>query len=258
MGFLRTLRGALAFIAALLWMGGPCAVVLYPFVLPVGLLLRGDKRRALVSWFMRLVVRGLLFFFRLGGARFRWSDRIPTSAPCLVLMNHQSQIDILIATMMGDPYVPVFSPRARYAHWFVPLIGPTIRLLECPIVDPKRDARGSIEAMRRAGLDNRHGILIFPEGHRSLDGEVRPFRTAGTVACLEARRVPVYLVVTDGYWRGRRLVDFLGNVPLLDGRTDLLGPFEPPADVAALPAFVEDMRRRIVEHLAAARRREAA
>jgi 1-acyl-sn-glycerol-3-phosphate acyltransferase len=253
MNFLRTLRGALAFLATMLWMGGPCAVVLYPCVLPLGAGWR-SRRRALVSWYMRFVVRGILFFFRLGGARFSWTGRLPTREPCLIVANHQSQIDILIATMLGDPYVAAFVPRARYTHWYVPLVAPSIWLLECPVVDPRRDAKGSVEAMRRAALDNRHGILIFPEGHRSLDGELRPFRSAGTVACLEARRVPVYLMVTDGYWKGRRLVDFLANVPLLDGHTEVLGPFEPPADDAALPDFVEGLRQRIAQRLAERRR----
>lgn len=257
MNLLRTLRGALAFVATLLWMAGPCALVLYPFVLPLGVAWR-SRRRALVSWYMRFVVRGILFFFRLGGARFSWSGRLPTHGPSLIVGNHQSQIDILIATMMGDPYVPVFVPRVRYTHWYIPLVAPTIWLLECPVVDPKRDAKGAVEAMRRAALSNRHGILVFPEGHRSLDGEVRPFRAAGTVASLEARRLPVYLVVTDGYWKGRRLVDFLASVPLLDGHTEVLGPFDPPADAAALAEFVEGLRRRIVERLAERRRGAAA
>ena len=252
----RTLRGALAFVATLIWMGGPSAVLLYLAVLPLGLAWR-RKRRALVSWYMRLVVRGILFFFWLGGARFQWNGRLPTRDASLILGNHQSQIDILIATMMGDPYVPAFVPRERYTRWYIPLVAPSIWLLECPVVDPKGDPRGAVEAMRTAALENRHGILIFPEGHRSLDGEVRPFRMAGTIACLEARRVPVYLLVTDGYWKGRRFVDFLGNVPRLRGYTEVLGPFDPPADAAGLPAFVEGLRRRIVERLME-RRREAA
>jgi 1-acyl-sn-glycerol-3-phosphate acyltransferase len=203
------------------------------------------------------MIRGILFCFERGGARFEWSGRLPTGGPSIIVGNHQSQIDILVASMMGDPYVPAFVPRARYTHWYIPLVSNCIRLLECPIVDPKRDARGAVDAMRRGALENRHGILIFPEGHRTLDGEVRPFRMAGTIACLEARRVPVYLFVTDGYWRGRRLVDFLGNVPHLRGYTEVLGPFEPPDDPAALPAFVGGLRQRIVERLMERRRKAA-
>jgi 1-acyl-sn-glycerol-3-phosphate acyltransferase len=256
MAALRVLRGACAFLATLLWMAIPCGPLLYLIVLPLGAAWPA-RRRALVSWYMKFTIRGILFLLRLGGARFRWHGRLPTREACLALMNHQSQIDIIISAMMGDPYTPAFVPRTRYTHWYVPLVGACIWLLECPVVDPRRDAQGALDAMRRAALANRHGIVIFPEGHRSLDGEVRPFRAAGTLASLQARRVPVYLLVTDGYWQGRRLVDFLGNVPNLRGETELLGPFEPPPLDAELPGFVEEMRGRIVERLAERRRAAA-
>jgi hypothetical protein len=86
---------------------------------------------------------------------------------------------------------------------------------------------------------------------------VRPFRSAGSVACLEERRVPVYLVVVDGLWEGRRFLDFLANVPRLRGVTDVLGPFEAPGDDALLPAFVEECRGRIVERQRALRQARA-
>ena len=50
-----------------------------------------------------------------------------------------------------------------------------------------------------------HGILVFPEGHRTPDGEIQPFKTAGLELMLRERPLPVYLVVTDGFWTCRRL-----------------------------------------------------
>ena len=94
---------------------------------------------------------------------------------------------------------------------------------------------------------------MYPEGHRTLDGEIRPWRPAGLAACLGARRLPVYLVVEDGFWQGRRLVDFALNVHRMRGAIDVLGPFTPPEDEAAIPAFIEELRQRMVEHLASMR-----
>jgi 1-acyl-sn-glycerol-3-phosphate acyltransferase len=198
---------------------------------------------------MKLVCNGIVLGFRLGGARFVRRGRIPTAEPSLILMNHQSLLDIVTTTLMGDPYVPAFVPRRRYARWFVPLVGGSIWLLRCPVVDPKRDPDGAIAAMRRAATEQLHGILVFPEGHRSLDGQVRPFKTAGTVAILGERRLPVYAVVTDGFWFGRRLVDFLINVHRLRGRTEVLGPFSPPEDPAQIPAFIQSIHDVIVDRL---------
>jgi hypothetical protein len=78
---------------------------------------------------------------------------------------------------------------------------------------------------------------------------VRPFKAAGTVAVLSERRLPVYAVVGDGFWFGRRLVDFLLNVHRLHGETEVIGPFTPPADDAAIADFVQSIRGRIVDRL---------
>lgn len=250
---LRTLRGALAFFAVLFWFLVNAPLV-YLVLLPL-VLLWGQQRRAITTWFVRYMSRGILVFLRLGGARFAWRGELPTDRPALVLMNHQSQIDIVVAALMCRPDAPVFVPRARYTHWYIPVVAPAIYMLECPVVDPKRDVQGAVDAMRRAVMESDRVLLVFPEGHRSLDGEIRPFKSAGTLACLEARRLPVYLVVTDGVWAGRRLVDFLSAVPHLRGETEVLGPFEPPAANEELPAFLERARERMIQHLRDMRRR---
>jgi hypothetical protein len=53
-------------------------------------------------------------------------------------------------------------------------------------------------------------------------------------------------------------VDFLLGVAKIRGETVVLGPFEPPAEQDALPAFVDGLRDRMVAGLAQMRRRHAA
>ena len=50
--------------------------------------------------------------------------------------------------------------------------------------------------------------------------------------------MPVYLVLNEGVWRVRRLADLLFRVPLIDAYSEVIGPFEPPADAALLPGFI--------------------
>jgi 1-acyl-sn-glycerol-3-phosphate acyltransferase len=203
---------------------------------------------------MKLMSWGILGLLELGGARFRRTGCVPTEGTVLTLMNHQSLLDIPTAVLMTEPNVPAFVARRRYAHW-IPSVSPCLRALECPIVDPKRDPRGAVELLRQAATTHQAGLLMYPEGHRSLDGEVRAFRPAGVLAVLEARRIPVYLVVTDGFWKSRRFVDFVFNLPRIRGETEVLGPFQPPPAIEELPAFVQGLRARIVEHLALMRQR---
>lgn len=250
-------RSVFALGLVLLWFVFPGTPVLYLGVYPL-VWLQPDRRRFHISWYMKMMSWAILRLFRVGGARFERRGRLPTGdGGALFIMNHQSQLDICTATLMGAPYVPAFVPRALYARG-IPLVSPSIRMLECPIVDPRQDPKGAVEAMREAARRERFGLLVFPEGHRTTDGELRPFRSAGLQAILETRRMPVYLVVTDGFWAGRRFIDFLANVPHIRGRTEVLGPFEAPPEVERIPEAIQGWRSVMAEHLAEMRRRGAA
>jgi 1-acyl-sn-glycerol-3-phosphate acyltransferase len=207
------------------------------------------RRFQLVSLFMKGMSAGITGLLSLGGARFRRQGRIPTASPVLIVANHQALLDICQVTLMAHPRVPAFVARRRYAR-FVPLISACIRLLGSPIVDPKRDPAAAVEAVRRGARDLPHGLIIFPEGHRSRDGEIRRFRTAGVEAVLAERPLPVYLVLNEGLWRVRRLVDLLFRVHLIDAHAEVLGPFDPPSDPAAVPGFLQDLRGKLVARLA--------
>ena len=226
-------------------------LVVYPL-----LFLRPSRRLAITSTYFRGMSHGILFCMRVGGATLRRTGTVSTAAPALVLMNHQSLLDIPTAGLMSAPLVPWFVTRRRY-HYGVPAVSPCLRLMGCPVIEP-RDRRQSLKTMIRAARELEHGMLIFAEGHRSRDGEVQPFQMAGILAVLRERRLPVHVVVTDGFWQARRLVDFVLGVGKIRGETEVVGTFEPPADADALPAFVESLRERMVAHLAAMRGRRGA
>jgi 1-acyl-sn-glycerol-3-phosphate acyltransferase len=250
MQLLQNLRGALSLLLICLWFipGGLFQrLVVWPAIL-----IRPARRRAIVAWYMRGMSRGIFALLWLAGARFSRVGRIPTAAPALILMNHQSLIDIINVVLMSEPYSPVFVTRSRYAR-FIPAVSLCLRLMQSPIVDPKRDPRGAVDAIARAAVSQQDAILIFPEGHRTKDGEIRPFRLAGAQAVLSASPRPVYLLVTDGLWERGRLVDFLAGLHLLRGRTEVLGPFQPPADPAEHVVFLEALRGTMASHLKAMR-----
>lgn len=252
---LGSLRSVLSLLAVMVWflVNVP---LLHLVIQPLTWALPA-RRLGLVSWFMRWMSSGILGLLAAGGARFRRSGQIPSGDAALIVMNHQSLLDIPVVVLMSRPYSPAFVTRHRYRR-FIPLVSPCIRMVGCPIVDPKRDARGAIDAVRRTVAASPRTLLIFPEGHRTRDGEVRPFKLGGIQATLETRPMPVYLVVTDGFWVSRRFVDSALNVHRIRGETEVLGPFPPPGDPEQIPAFVESLRDRMVAHLAEMRRRHAA
>lgn len=245
---LRALRSALSVLATLFYLAIPGPLMMYLWVRPAALL-RPSRARAYLSRYMKIMAGGLLNLLRLGGARFERIGTIRTDSPVLIVMNHQSLVDVLSLTMMSAPQVPAVVTRARYAR-FIPAVSPTVRMLGGPIVDPKRDARGSVAAVRESAPRQRHGLVLFPESHRSQDGEIQPFRTSGAQALLSVHPMPVQVLVTDGGWKSRRLVDFVFSVHRLRVRTELLGTFEAPKAEEEIPAFMQELRERMREHLA--------
>jgi 1-acyl-sn-glycerol-3-phosphate acyltransferase len=241
---MKALRSLFGFVLLCLWfipMGIYQRVWVWPRVK-----LFPRRRFEIVSSFMHGAAWSLLQLARVGGAKWSFKDHIPTTEPVLILSNHQSLLDILVITLMGDPFVPAFVTRSRYGR-FVPTVSLCVRLLDAPLIDP-RDRVGSLRIMTAHAQRAHHGFIVFPEGHRTRDGEVLPFKPAGTVLLLNARRVPVYLVVHDGFWVCPTLWDFIFHMHRINGRSEVLGPFHAP-EGADLAEFVQEMRARIVERL---------
>jgi len=253
MRLVELLRRARSLLALLLTLATfPIGVVpFYLVVVPLAWL-RPAWQPALIAAFMRGMSGSILAMLSVGGARFRRRGQLPTTAPILVVANHQSLTDICQVTLMSRPFVPAFVTRRRYQRW-IPLVSPCVRMIGSPIVDPVGDARGSVRAIRRGAARLEHGLLIFPEGHRSRDGALGPFKAAGLRAALEERRMPVYLVVSDGFWRARRLADFALQVHRMNGESRVIGPLQPPSEDEALGDFVASLRERVAEELAAMR-----
>ena len=242
---LRGVQSALSLLLVLLWLG----LLGLPSVLLLSLpaaRVPPSRRLIWISSWARAHARIALGLLRLGGARYVRRGEIPSDQPGIIVMNHQSLLDIPTVILMARPTVPGFVTRQRYAS--VPMIATGLRLADCPMIGPREDRDGSVAALRRAIWQERT-LLIYPEGHRSPDGELQPFRTTGLLAMLSERRVPIWLVATDGFCAGRRLIDVALHLHRIRGRTELVGRYQPPPDESELPAFVERLQAELAAHL---------
>lgn len=209
-------------------------------------------RHALVGRHMRLVAHRVLALARLAGARFDLRGTVPSDGPALVVMNHQSLLDIPVATAMAAPRALRFVSRSVYARG-VPLVSGLLRISDGVIVDPDHAPRTAVRALARAAESLESALLIFPEGERTRDGSLARFRSAGLKALLRARRLPVYLLVLDGAWACRTLLDVVSHAHRIRVRAEVLGPFEPPAAARELTRFIAGLEARTRERLQALR-----
>lgn len=249
MRLLRAIRSLVAMSLCLLLLGVVAPVSLYLVIVPWITLRPSQARRIGADW-VSWLARSLTFLMRSGGARFEFEGEIDCNQPSVVIMNHQSLLDIPPVIHILKQRLPRFVVRSKYARG-IPTVSRAIRFIDCIPVDPKRERAGAVLAMRRAAREGlEHAVLVYPEGHRSRDGEILPFRPAGLMALLQERPLPVWIIVNDGLWRLRTLGDTFFALGTVRCRMKAIGPVMSPANPDDLPAFIEERRQVLIQELA--------
>jgi 1-acyl-sn-glycerol-3-phosphate acyltransferase len=122
-------------------------------------------------------------------------EQVPAGA-CVLISNHQSLLDILVlgAVLPGD-----FRWAAKRSLMNVPFIGWHLRLAGHVPVDRGGGSGAAAQVVDRFACTLRQGkpLLLFPEGTRSEDGQIRAFKDGGFRAAVRAR-VPVVPVAIEG------------------------------------------------------------
>ena len=215
------------------------------------------RHRILTRWIqaMRYVALDLTTVL-FGGARLGPRHHIPSRPGVLVVMNHQSLLDIPLVVGSVDDGYPRIVTRQRYARG-IPLISHMVRLYQYPMVDPRATVKGHVLGLRQASHEGETPIAIFPEGSRTVDGDMTPWKRTGLKLLLSERRWEVYLLVADGMWRGRSVGGFMREVSRMEIRTAMTGPFESPPPDGDLDGFIADIRARMEASLVELRKRPA-
>lgn len=150
-------------------------------------------------WFLELC-RPLFWLLArvLFRIRFRGVEHVPRSGPVVIVPNHVSYMDPVLVTI----------PIHRLLHYMtlerffrVAVLAPLIRWGRAfPVREDEVDRQAVRTALRllRAG----EPVVIFPEGGRSPDGRLQPFRPGAFRLALaaEAPIVPVTIVGAFEAW----------------------------------------------------------
>lgn len=148
------------------------------------------------------VARGFIHF------RYRGTERLPKSGPYILSPNHQAYLDpfLMAAALPFRAFRDLFFVGATeyfetsLSRWFAR----TVNLIP---VDPDANLVTAMQA-GAAGLRLGKILVLFPEGERSIDGELKKFRKGAPIlsAHLDVPIVPVALDGLYALWpRGRSL-----------------------------------------------------
>jgi len=190
---------------------------------------RVDKRSLfkLVGYdVLQVIARmGCIFFF---GVRCFGRQHVPKIGGGLVCSNHQSNLDPILVGLMPNRRMNYLARRTLYK--FKPLIWLMDFLDAIPIEREGMGIAGIKETLRR--LKRGELVAMYPEGTRTHDGEIGPFKP-GFITLARRARVPLIPVGFDGAFaawpRGQRMfkptrISIVWGKPLLpekyEGMTD--------------------------------------
>lgn len=144
----------------------------------------------------------------LFGTYFRWRihnpEHVPVTGPVILASNHASFLD---PPLIGSAIPRPINYLARESLFRVPLFGAYIRALNSVPVD--RDGAGAKGLkMILARLLKGGGIILFPEGTRTDDGDLQPARSGVglTVIKSDAPVVPVRVFGTFDAWNRKMII----------------------------------------------------
>ncbi len=134
----------------------------------------------------------------LAGVRLRVTglDRLSASPPFVVAFNHSSHLDIPIL-FFALPFQLRFVAKAELGR--IPIFGAAMRRLGNIVID-RSDRAQAIAGLKRAAeamRAQRLSVVVAPEGTRSPDGRLLPFKKGAFVLALDTA-LPLLPVTISG------------------------------------------------------------
>ena len=122
-------------------------------------------------------------------------EHLQKKGPYIFMANHQGSYDIF--ALLGQlPFQ--FKWLAKKEIFSIPILGWAMTAAGYISID-RDGTRETVEAMNKAALKIREGasVVIFPEGTRSADGSIQPFKKGGFTLAVKSK-VPIVPIAIAG------------------------------------------------------------
>ena len=155
----------------------------------------------------RMTILGMLLFAKILRLAFRviWglkvfgTENIPRMGKCILCVNHSSYLDAFIV----EASVPLSLRKGLFfvgfrAYFEQPFIKNIIKYIRVIPIDP---GMHFVEAMQASSyvLKNNKMVCIFPEGQRTIDGNVKEFKKGVGILAKELNIALVPVLITGSY-----------------------------------------------------------
>jgi len=157
-------------------------------------------------WFARWLCR--LFCMML--------DNIPKTGAFVLISNHQSYLDPMLCGGLIQRRVSFLARESLFKHWFFGWLITSVGTI------PVKLGEADISAMRKVinVLKQGRGVCLFPEGTRSMDGKITPFKPGFGLLCRRGKAAVVPVVIDGAFecWpRNKKLFSY-GSIVVSYGK----------------------------------------
>ncbi|MGH9586037.1 MAG: AMP-binding protein, partial [Acidobacteriaceae bacterium] len=205
--------------------------------------------QALRVGFMECVMRPLVW--ALAAPKIRREGPVRTNRPLLLIANHVSTYDVPlilyalpgpvrrhVAAAMAADILDDWRKRRNQGTWIVNQLGPVMWALVSALfnVFPLPRSAGFRRSFQHAGeaLDDGYNVMVFPEGHRSEQGVLQPFRSGIglLVAESQTRVLPIAMAGMSAMKKEERWFRS-GKLEIVVGTTMEFGSEESAEEITA-------------------------
>ncbi len=173
--------------------------------------------------------------------RHSGQHNIPSEGGVLVVSNHQSHFDPVLVGMGSRRRMNYLARNTLFG--FAPFRWLIKSLDAIPIDREGMGLSGIKESLRR--LKRGEMVVVFPEGTRTADGEIGPFRPGFTALAVRSNSaiLPVAIEGAHAAWPRGRMLPWFGVIHVRYGKPIL------PKEVKALDErkLIEEVERRVRE-----------
>lgn len=171
------------------------SAVLYPFAVLIRIVTSPfDRRLFLLHRYSTFWASLYIWCNPFWTVRIEGREKLDDSQACVIISNHQSLVDIMVLYRLHTHFKWV----AKIEAFRIPFVGWNMSLNRYIKLD-RASTKSHLKMMRdcREALNSGNSVMIFPEGTRSPDGTLRPFKGGAFELALMARK-PLLPIVIEG------------------------------------------------------------